>query len=240
MKRFARGDALVAHRRRGQRDPRSRGPAQLSPRKRAREPSDGPRTHVEQAVECPAQADGIERAITVDDERGVVAGAGAPPARVLCHEHEVGAADRQTAKVPAENCYETAARRQMYVASARGDFTFRSSRSSSGIQKPNSVSMKSRTFRRPIESTPAVSKSSSGPSGRVRAMIVVLTKSVSVAATRSASSSPIEDGIGRRPYRPTLPAVNTLGAGGADRGDREVGKRIADGDDVRQHVDVND
>jgi hypothetical protein len=35
-------------------------------------------------------------------------------------------------------------------------------RSSSGIQKPNSDSMKSRTFKSAIESTPAISRSSSG------------------------------------------------------------------------------
>src|SRR5215831_15782043 len=48
--------------------------------------------------------------------------------------------------------------------------------------------MNSRTFKSAIESRPASSRSSSGRTGRLRAMMVVLMKSVTALATSSGSS----------------------------------------------------
>ena len=104
MEIVARGRRPVVDRRRHQGSSRSRDPPELSPRERPLKPRRRPRAHVEEAIDEPTEARGIEWPIAVHDEGRVVARVDVPPPRMLGHEHEVGAAHRQAAEIPATDC----------------------------------------------------------------------------------------------------------------------------------------
>src|SRR4029077_16912050 len=84
--------------------------------------------------------------------------------------------------------YAALARRQRYSARERAHAMCSSTRSSSGIQSPNSPPPCSRILSSAIESMPATSKESVAVIGRPAAMMWPLMKATSAAVTASVSS----------------------------------------------------
>jgi len=91
---IARGDRRPAQRRAAQGIARARRPVKLAPRKRTAQPSRWPGADVEKPVPRASDALGVDGAIALDHEHGVVVEPNALPARVARQQHEIGAAQR--------------------------------------------------------------------------------------------------------------------------------------------------
>src|SRR5262249_22224568 len=102
-------ETLVPHRRRHERRARSGDPGKPSPRTPATQARGRPGTPVEESVESPTDALGLEWAIALDHHQGVVADALAPPEGLHRDQDEIGAAKGQ----PAHAWCAHALRRQM-------------------------------------------------------------------------------------------------------------------------------
>ncbi len=106
VKLSARGDGRAAHGRASQALARSGGPVQLAPWERTPQARRGPGAYVEKPIPRARDAVGVDRAVALDHEHGVVAEPDAFPAGMMRQQHEIRPAQGQSAHVSLQRGHE--------------------------------------------------------------------------------------------------------------------------------------